>query len=321
MPRMFRTALWSRMPKAFFGKRKIIMITIRNILFAAAILPAVIQFTTPDNVNAGTIYGPGGSSFTIQKPNVGGGRPSGGNDGGGYVAPPSGPSPEEIRRQKETKDLAEAAEDANDKGVEYYKKGDWDNAVKYFTEALQYDPDDQSALHNLQRAREQAARAEQARRDAQASKLAGDQLKSIEHHGTTAKGLKGSASSTEAGKGFDTAGDPAGSLDSMVVDGRNPGKEPVVPREKRTRAIAKLEKQRDEMKKKRVEMEKKVTKLENKGAMTPEETVKLVNLKQDLSNAKNKENFYNFSITEELRKPSKSAAPKKEQKSVPVPGH
>ncbi len=54
---------------------------------------------------------------------------------------PRGPSAEEIRKQREAKDLNEAAEDANDKGVDFYKRGDWANAAKYFREALEYDPD------------------------------------------------------------------------------------------------------------------------------------------------------------------------------------
>jgi hypothetical protein len=45
--------------------------------------------------------------------------------------------------------LREAADDANDRGVEFYKKGDWDNAIKCFTEALEYDPDDDVASFNL----------------------------------------------------------------------------------------------------------------------------------------------------------------------------
>lgn len=76
--------------------------------------------------------------------------------GGGYMPPaaPSGPSPEELRKQAEEKDLREAADDDNDKAVEFAEKGDWDTAIKYLTEALEYEPDDDIIRNNLRKVQE-----------------------------------------------------------------------------------------------------------------------------------------------------------------------
>src|SRR5438045_1806135 len=47
------------------------------------------------------------------------------------------PTPEELKRARDEKDLSEAALDTNDKGAECYEKGDWDCAVRFFKEALE----------------------------------------------------------------------------------------------------------------------------------------------------------------------------------------
>ena len=75
------------------------------------------------------------------------------NWGCSYAAPvQTGPSPEELKRMREEKDSKEAAEYANDKGIDCYKKRDWNCAVKYFREALDYDPDNGDAAYNLKKA-------------------------------------------------------------------------------------------------------------------------------------------------------------------------
>lgn len=88
------------------------------------------------------------------------GMPSGGD----YVPPPvpSGPSPEELREQREEEDLREAADDANDKAVEFAKNGDWETAIKYLEEALEYEPDDELIKNNLLKVREYANQAREA---------------------------------------------------------------------------------------------------------------------------------------------------------------
>lgn len=73
-----------------------------------------------------------------------------------YAAPvQTGPSPEELKRMREEKDSKEAAEYANDKGIECYKKRDWNCAIKYFREALDYDPDNSDADYNLKKANQE----------------------------------------------------------------------------------------------------------------------------------------------------------------------
>lgn len=66
------------------------------------------------------------------------------------------PSPEELRRRREAKDLKEASEDANDKGVDCYERKDWKCAIRYFKEALDYDPENDDASYNLKKARAEA---------------------------------------------------------------------------------------------------------------------------------------------------------------------
>ena len=75
------------------------------------------------------------------------------NYGCTYTPPvQTGPSPEELKRMREEKDSKEASEYANDNGVECYKKKDWNCAIKYFKEALDYNPDNDDAVYNLKKA-------------------------------------------------------------------------------------------------------------------------------------------------------------------------
>jgi hypothetical protein len=130
---------------------------------------------------------------------------------------------------------------------------------------------------------------------------AGDQLKSVEFHSKTAARFSSDeAMKDEASKGFDTGGKYAGSLPVIV-----PEKEKVIPKEKITPEIKKMMDERDEVKEKRKELEKDLEKLEAKKEKTPEDTVEMAKLKQDISTAKNKENYDDYAINEELKKPAK----------------
>lgn len=71
--------------------------------------------------------------------------------GSGQVYTP-GPSPEEQRRMRDAKDSREAADHAYDKGVEAYDKGNWEQAVNYFRESLEHDPDNPDTRANLGKA-------------------------------------------------------------------------------------------------------------------------------------------------------------------------
>ena len=67
-------------------------------------------------------------------------------------------------------DQQEAADHALDQGVAAYESGDYAAAARRFEESLQYNPDDEIAQRNLERARQQLAAAWQAARQAQAAR-------------------------------------------------------------------------------------------------------------------------------------------------------
>lgn len=228
-----------------------------------------------------------GTCITVTPPSTSSGRPG----GGGPVY--SGPSQEDLRRQREQKDSREAADDANDRGADFYDKGDWEKAASYFKEALEYDPDNADIRSNLSRAQHklQEARATEA----------GRQLKSVEQHSQQAlQKLTDEAASEEARKGFDTGGKPAGNLGSSAVYGGDGGyKEPVVPASRRTPAIAALERQRNDSRKQIQALEEKLKQLD-----PGKNPVEVAKMKQAKSNAERKTQYLNFKIGEELEKPA-----------------
>ena len=75
----------------------------------------------------------------------------------------TGPSPEELRKQKDEKELKEASEYDIGKGMDCYNAKDWACAIRYFTEALDYDPDSDDAAYNLRKAKEELSKEEEAR--------------------------------------------------------------------------------------------------------------------------------------------------------------
>lgn len=88
---------------------------------------------------------------------------------GPYV--PSGPTPEQIKQRAIEQDRQEGATDANDKGAEAYRRGDYDEAVRWFKEAHDLDPNDADVASNLQKAYAMAA--EKHSRETLASKPSG----------------------------------------------------------------------------------------------------------------------------------------------------
>jgi tetratricopeptide (TPR) repeat protein len=212
-------------------------------------------------------------------------------------------------------------------GNKYYENQQWQQAADAYRAALEKFPGNEEIRNNYalaltHLASEQRKGTKESPRKGPGSTSSGKQLESAKLHSTKAanaakkiqerdvstKDLETSMERAkgQAMKGFDTAGDNVGStLKPLAVDGRNPGREPVILKEKRTEAITKLETQRNEAKNKRIELEQKVAEIEKKPQKTKEETLNLVNLKQNLSNTRNKEIYFNFQINEELRKPSK----------------
>ncbi len=75
---------------------------------------------------------------------------SGNRSGGGRTYVPRGPSASELAaRRRNRQKLA-----ANKKGIEYYKKRDWENAIRYFKQAVTYGPRDSVIKQNLKNAQE-----------------------------------------------------------------------------------------------------------------------------------------------------------------------
>lgn len=228
-----------------------------------------------------------------------------GDGGGGYVPPAyTGPTPEELRRLREAKDSREAAQDAEDRGVDAYEKGDFEGAARWFREALEFAPDDEGMRANLAKA-EQRARAAREAREAEQRRLAelarnteaARQLRSVERHSTDAAP---GGSSAQAGRGFDTAGRNVGGLPAPVyAGGAGRPTDRVVPPEKRTPAIAALERQRTESKQKLKELDEKLAKLDPR-----KDAVEIAKVKQEKSTQEGKVNYLNFSIGEALDKPA-----------------
>ena len=138
------------------------------------------------------------------------------------------------------------------------------------------------------------------------------QLKSVQFHSQQAAAASNiEVMKEESSKGFDTRGDVKEGLKPLDLKGMPlEARDPVVPSELRTPKISQFEKERTEVRNKRWEMEKKLGVLQSS---PKQDTKKIAELKQEISNAENKENFLNFSINDELRKAPqvKKETPKK----------
>ena len=208
---------------------------------------------------------------------------------------PSGPSPQELKRQREEKDLREASDDANDKGMDAYKRGDLEAAARYFREALEYAPGDEELLHNL-------SIVEGKIRDARQIRFgqAAEQLKSTEQHSRAASGLGETGSKAEALRGFDDRGANAGTLavpasGSSIADA---SRDPIVPASRRTPEITRLEQQRQEARNQAAELEKELAELN-----PATQSVEIAKAKQQKSTIESKVQYLNFSITQKLEAP------------------
>ena len=208
---------------------------------------------------------------------------------------PSGPSPQELKRQREEKDLREAADDANDKGMDAYKRGDLEAAARYFREGLEYAPGDEELLHNLRVVEAKIRDARQIRFG-----QAAEQLKSAEQHSRTAAGMGENSGKGEALRGFDDHGTNAGTL-AVPATGASiadPTRDPVVPPSRRTPEIARLERERQEARQQAAALEKKLAELN-----PATQSVEIARAKQEKSTIESKVQYLNFSITQKLDAP------------------
>jgi len=188
---------------------QIIMMFFALVPFLNGVEPASAQMGRRSNIC-------GSWNNNCQKP----APPSGGGRRGGTGSPrPSGPTSEQLQQQREEK-----MHDANDLAVEYFNKGDWANAIRYFQEAAQNSPDDPIILDNLSLARERQAQAR-----AKTVHKPKKEARSAKAHGETAAKSKGiEDASSEARKVFDVGGKRVSSA-TNVVDLRDLGKPVDIP--------------------------------------------------------------------------------------------
>lgn len=197
-----------------------------------------------------------------------------------YTGPTaSQPSQEDLQRQLQAKDQQEAADDALDRGVAAYRKGDYALAIQKFEESLKYQPNDPVALNNLAKAR--------------------GRLSEI-------KGLAArQAAATKAGQADATFDGRQGAKDvggirvdpSAVVAGPSFG-DPVVPPDRRTPEITAFESQRTDLRAKIATIETEIKALD-----PSRDAVAIGNKRQKREKAANEVHYLNFSISEALRAP------------------
>lgn len=127
------------------------------------------------------------------------------------------------------------------------------------------------------------------------------QARSAQFHGQKAmEKLSKEAASEEARKIFDTPGEAKEPLKPFKLRGMPLAyPDPVIAEEERNEVINNLEKMRDQAREKRSILEVKLTELEK---ASQKDTVAIARTKQEISNNRNKEHFYNFKITRTLEK-------------------
>lgn len=85
-------------------------------------------------------------------------RGCGNSPSSGGSATPSGPTQQEVRQQQMLQRM-KAKEWSTDEALDYVKRGDWDNAIRSFEEALDKDPDDEDLQQLLKNAKAEKAAA------------------------------------------------------------------------------------------------------------------------------------------------------------------
>lgn len=209
---------------------------------------------------------------------------------------PQGPSPEELRRQREERDTREATDHAYDMGLDAYDRKDWPAAISRFQEALQYAPNDPDIRLMLTKA-EMALRQSQAATQLKAAEAQAQALKNLQSSMNMDEQIK-----KESGKIFDEAGKHAGTL-TIAGASRDKPNNPVIPPSRRTPALSTMETQRQSSEKLIAQLQQQLQDTQRSGSSTGVDMVKQTQIKQKISNEQNKVNFINFRISEELEKP------------------
>ena len=163
------------------------------------------------------------------------------SEGGGgstyvpYSTPaPAGPSQEQLRQQREAKDLQDEALDKNDEAYAAYQSGDYARAAQLFEEALDEDPDNQEIQHNLKKAQGKLNRS------------ALSQIQTVADHSRSAVGGSAENAHAHAQLGVDTPGLNKGAVEvPEALGGRMVYHDPVIPSDKRTPEIKRLVSERE----------------------------------------------------------------------------
>ncbi len=150
--------------------------------------------------------------------------------------------------------------------------------------------------------------------DARRRQLAGMQLKSVQQSSSRAAraAVAGEAADplwdehARGGgeQGIDTKGRYAGALTSVEDYTAQ------IPKDKMTPKMQELLHQREEVREKQKDLAKKLSALNEKEERTPQDTVDIVKLQGEISQAHNMENYYDFSVNEELAKPAEEGTAK-----------
>ena len=215
---------------------------------------------------------------------------------------PSGPTQQQLQQQRE-----QVMHEANDLAVEYFRSGDWANAIRYFQLALEDSPDDPTILDNLSLARERQSQARagaerqrqaQARAEAKRRSKALEEARAAKAHGDDMRNMSEGEARLEARKVFEIKGTRVTGSTS-VVDLRDLGRPVDIPAAVKiptalanTPAIKRLQKERNLLVK---QIKKLGTKLDlirkkkasgkgNKGLLAVEEA----KTKQEIINTKSK---------------------------------
>jgi hypothetical protein len=224
---------------------------------------------------------------------------------------PTGPSAEELRARAEAKDLAEATLYAWDKGAKAYHNDDMTGAIRYFREALSYDPDNSELKHNLDVAQgRQAQELAAAQAQAEALRKANEGLAARQAVAMAAQAPGLAAGDARSGSdaarnGFDR--DRLRNAGGVAVSSKiaSPHGDPVVPPEKRTPRITALEERRG-----RDRHEIAAINAELKTLDPAKAPVEVAKLKQKKTTAEHDVHYVNLSIEDSIA-PPKAAPPGK----------
>ena len=199
---------------------------------------------------------------------------------------PAGPTAEQLKQQRETKDLQDEALDKNDEAYGAYRSGDYARAVQLFEEALDEDPDNQEIQDNLEKARGELNRS------------ALSQIQTVAHHSQSAVAGSEESARAHAQLGVDTPGLNKGAVEiPQALGGRMVYHDPVISPEKQTPEVKRLVAEREAEKRMINQL------VEESKTLDPNTNAAAINkINNKISKQIKKVNTLNLGIEEELKK-------------------